>query len=222
MQYQKSLCCLLILSSLYTQTLFSVHTKKIIEAQKCSICLEKLPKHQHHKITLPCDHTFCTPCMWQWGNRSCECPLCRNKAPVIISRDHIIALSTEKIKTLMEHGTGLSIRPKDFKKLDAASIRKIILLCNGDIQLPSQTNIESTILETPQPHTISQETQAHLHNNNRFNHRHFALMVFIPLFLVNGYILFYPDSFIGIQAAKLYTMLAMIGCWVIICNADKL
>lgn len=39
----------------------------------CGICYETI----FHETKLPCDHAFCTNCIYRWSNKGDSCPMCR-------------------------------------------------------------------------------------------------------------------------------------------------
>jgi hypothetical protein len=47
---------------------------------KCSICLEDYDKTFRHPRQLPCQHSFCTPCLTEimTGKTNINCPTCRS------------------------------------------------------------------------------------------------------------------------------------------------
>ena len=50
----------------------------------CAICINKtVPPFK----TLPCNHTFCSPCINNWKKKHNTCPLCRNE--FIVSTLHV-------------------------------------------------------------------------------------------------------------------------------------
>ncbi|KXJ74276.1 hypothetical protein RP20_CCG014041 [Aedes albopictus] len=42
-----------------------------IECNECCICLERKPE-----VSLPCAHSYCTPCIEQWNIHQKKCPIC--------------------------------------------------------------------------------------------------------------------------------------------------
>lgn len=50
------------------------HAKKTInDSVTCGICYETI----FHETKLPCDHAFCTNCIYRWSNKGESCPMCR-------------------------------------------------------------------------------------------------------------------------------------------------
>ncbi|XP_058827827.1 RING finger protein 141-like [Topomyia yanbarensis] len=55
------------------------------EAAECCICLERKPE-----VSLPCAHSYCTPCIEQWNIHQKKCPICDEE---LVSTDDTWVLS---------------------------------------------------------------------------------------------------------------------------------
>ncbi|XP_055610633.1 RING finger protein 141-like [Uranotaenia lowii] len=45
-----------------------------MECNECCICLERKPE-----VSLPCAHSYCTPCIEQWNIHNKKCPICNEE-----------------------------------------------------------------------------------------------------------------------------------------------
>ena len=52
--------------------------------EECSICLEKL---NNNHVSLPCKHHFHENCITKWFDNKHECPLCREKYRLVLTRE---------------------------------------------------------------------------------------------------------------------------------------
>lgn len=51
-------------------------------SKECSVCLEKI-RDGDNLGTIDCMHTFHYSCINEWGKYKQECPLCRNRIPIL-------------------------------------------------------------------------------------------------------------------------------------------
>ena len=63
----------------------------------CPICVEEISSDKIAKID-SCSHSFCYPCIWEWGtNHKNYCPLCKKKFENIEKKDDFGNFKKEKV-----------------------------------------------------------------------------------------------------------------------------
>lgn len=87
--------------------------------EECNVCLDMYNEEKRRPRTLPCGHTFCTPCLTSvWRHNSVTCPTCRTKHKGIhnineVPISYIVEAMIKKMRSL-QMGPSASNCPAQF------------------------------------------------------------------------------------------------------------